>query len=188
MKKLCFVIALSLIFALCGCTGYREINRGYLVTAIGFLKEDGQASILIEAISSSDVLDEKSERVVLTDSGENVKAAYNNLKASLVKPLYFEQLGTVVFENGETDDVEFLNEIPNLNFGIYVVQTDDVKALFEHNTSNGAIGYDIIGLIKNHNKENDNKILTQFYKVKQNPRLPTVNFTGGRLVIVNEDE
>ncbi len=188
MKKICFIICFALIFVLCGCAGYREIDRGYLVTAIGFSKENGKANIFIEAMSSSDVSDQKNERVVLTDSGNTVKEAYKNLKNSLVKPLYFEQLGAVVFEGMETVDMGFLNELPNLNFGIYIVQTDDVKNLFENDTPNGVLGYDIVGLIKNYSKENHSKILSQFYNVKQDNHVPTVNFTDGRLVIENVGE
>lgn len=183
MKKICFIVSFILIIALCGCTGYREIDRGYLVTAIGFSKADDKVDILIEAMSSSDVSDKKNERVVLTGSGDDEKSAYINLKTSLVKPLYFEQLGAVVFEDMETVNAEFLNEIPNLNFGIYIVRTDDIKNLFENDSPSGVLGYDIVGLIKNYNKESDDKILSQFYKVRQNGELPVVNFIDGRLVV-----
>lgn len=188
MKKICFLISFFLIIVLCGCAGYREIDRGYLVTAIGFSKRNDKVVALIEAMSSTDVSEEKSERVVLSMEGENVKSAYKNLKNSLAKPLYFEQLGAVVIEKNETIDMEFLNEIPNLNFGVYVVQTDDVKGLFENSRPNVAIGYDIIGLIKNYNKENQSKVSSQLYKVQQNNRIPTVKLSYGRLVIENTGE
>lgn len=188
MKKLCFIALVVLTFAFCGGTGYREIDRGYLVTAIGVLQENDNTTILIEAMSSSDVSDKKSERVVLSGSGKNAKNAYKNLRASLVKPLYFEHLGTVVFEADTGADLDLLEEIPNLNYGVYVIKTDNVKTLFENATPNGALGYDVIGLVKNYNKESENKVLCQLYTVKRSGRLPTVNLKDGRLVIENEGQ
>ncbi len=183
MKKSCFILLAVLIFAFCRDTGYREIDRGYLVTAIGVLQENDETTVLIEAISSSDVSDKKSERVVLSGSGENTKKAYNNLKASLVKPLYFEHLGTVIFETDMGDDLDLLKVIPNLNYGVYVVRTDNVKTLFENATPNGVLGYDVIGLIKNYNKEMDDKVLCQLYAVKKNGRLIAINLKDNRLVV-----
>ena len=188
MKKFCFILLTVLIFAFYGSTGYREIDRGYLVTAIGVLKENDNTTVLIEAMSSSDVSDKRNNRVVLSGSGENTKKAYENLRVSLVKPLYFEHLGTVIFDADIGDDSDLLEEIPNLNYGVYVVQTDNVKTLFENATPNGVLGYDIIGLIKNHNKERDNKVLCQLYVYRKTDRLLVVNLNDGRLVVENEDK
>ena len=48
MKKLCIVfLALALIFC-SGCNGYKEIERGYFVTAVGFKIGDNGIKILLE--------------------------------------------------------------------------------------------------------------------------------------------
>ena len=54
---------LLLCFLLSGCTGYREIDRGYFVTAIAFSKKDTSTTVYIEALSSSDITEEKDKKI-----------------------------------------------------------------------------------------------------------------------------
>ena len=140
-----------LVFCLCFLSGcdYREIDRGYLVSAIGVSHENGVARIYVEAISSSDFHNDETERIVLTASGENLSAAFDEIKKSLTKDLYFEQLGTVVFENDITpEQLSFLQNLPDVNYDIYLVKTDNIKALFSAKTPSGVLGYDVIGILK----------------------------------------
>lgn len=174
------IITLGLIFMLCGCAGYREIDRGYLVTAIGFSTDEDKATVFIEALSSSNK-DKPSERVVLSGSGKDVSDAYKILKEGLVKPLYFEQTGTAFFEN---TSFKVLEEIPDINLDIYLVKTQDAKAIFENNTADSVMGYDIITLIKTQEKERKIKISTQLYRAKNGDfDFPIVNFADGALKI-----
>ena len=179
MKRLVILLFVFLILFLTGC-GYREIDRGYLVTAVGFAEENESVNIYIEAISSPDVSDSPPERVVLMGDGSNLQNAFESLKLSLVKPLYFEQMGAVVVGSNLNDEIiSFLESIPNVNYGIYIVKTDDINALFEAQTPSGVLGYDIIGLVKT-NTKNEN----QLYQINRKDfRLPTVNFKDGKLII-----
>ncbi len=187
--KKCSLLSLFMLFIfLCGCTGYREIDRGYLVTAIGFSSQNGKANIYIEALSSSDVIDKPSERVVLTGEGINFEKAFENLKTYLVKPLYFEQLGTAVFENGDVTGLEFLRKLPNINPGIYLVSTDDIKTLFENEAINGTLGYDAITLIKTQ-QSGSAKVTNRLYlSQKENFTLPIVNFSDEKLTLINSGD
>ena len=171
MKKFAILLIFILLFLLCGCAGYREIDRGYLVTALGISHLNGQTNLMVEAVTSSDVSDESSD------------AAFKQVKSQLVKPLYFEQLGAVVFDDDVNDkDIKFLKNIENINYGIYLVKTNDINTLFNAESPSGVLGYDIIGLIKNYNKENGGKITNQFYHIQRNKnRLPIVNVADGSL-------
>ncbi len=181
MKKRLALIIVALSVILCGCGGYREIDRGYLVTSLGISTKDGAVNISAEALSSSDVSDKSSERVVLSGSGESVSLAYKDLKDSLVKPLYFEQLGAVVLENIDFKNVK---EIGGIKQDVYLVKTDNIKALFESDTPSGVLGYDIITLIKTQSKEKKIKISNQLYNLQNKSfDLPTVNFINGTLII-----
>ncbi len=184
MKKILLVLLPFFIIIISGCS-YREIDRGYLATAIGFETKNNKTILYIEAISSSDTMDKSSERVVLVGEGAGVDAAYDNLKISLVKPLYFEQLGTAVFEGNTVDEgIRFLQNIPDVNYGIYTVRTDDIDALFNAETPNGVLGYDIIGLIKTNNKINN-----QLFRINHNDfDMPVVNFTDEKLSFENSGE
>lgn len=183
MKKFAILLIFILLFLLCGCAGYREIDRGYLVTALGISRLNGQTNLMVEAVTSSDVSDESSQRQILTATGDTADAAFKQLKSQLVKPLYFEQLGAVVFDDDVNDkDIKFLKNIENINYGIYLVKTNDINTLFNAESPSGVLGYDIIGLIKNYNKENGGKITNQFYHIQRNKnRLPIVNAVGGSL-------
>lgn len=154
------------------------------MTAIGFFEAHNKTNILIEAISSSDVSEQKNQRVVLGGSGNDKTEAYENLKSTLTKPLYFDQVGIAVFENTTATDLHFLKKNINLNLGIFVVKSNDVKGLFEVESPNGVLGYDIIGLIKNYNSENKCKISSQLYQVnKSRNAIPLIKIKNQRLFI-----
>lgn len=180
MKILSLLVTVILTITLCGCNGYREINRGYLVTSMGFGNSEDNVTIYIEALSSSDVSDKKSERVVLTGSGKDINSAYKKLKSTLVKPLYFDQLGAVIFEGKTDKSLEFLKSLSDINYGIYVIKTDDIKTLFSSETPGGVLGYDIITLIKTQSKPFQKH--NQLYNIK-NEKLLTVNFCEGNFIL-----
>ena len=172
MKKSILLVFLF-CFLLSGCTGYREIERGYFVTAIAFSKSGESVSVLVEALFSSDVTNEKSERVVLKCVGNSEKDAFESLENTLVKPLYLEHLGAILLENELAENIVFLKQINGINGGAYVVKTSDATALFKNDSPSGILGYDIVNLIKKQNKKNSTKIT--LYNA-DNPRLPTVDF------------
>lgn len=174
---------------LCGCMGYREIDRGYMVTAIGFGVDNGNTTIYIEALSTADVSDKNQERTVLTSSGADKEQAYANLISTLVKPLYFEQLGAAVFENETEPDLSFLTGFTDINLGIYIVITNDIKTLFENKTPSGVLGYDIITLIKTREKGREKRIFNQLYKSKDDKfNIPTVNMVDGNLILKQAED
>ena len=184
MKKI-IMLAFPFLFLLCGCTGYREIERSYLATAMGIFQENNKICLTVEVISSSNLADKSSQRQFLTATGSTIDTAFKSLKAQLVKPIYFEQLGAVVFDNFSSDEgIIFLKTLPEINYDIFLVKTNDITALFGLETPGGILGYDIIGLIKNHNEQNSTKVLNQFYQIERNNgSLPTVNVTDGKLTL-----
>lgn len=189
MKKLALVLIILPLILLCGCTGYREIDRGYLASAIGISAEKGETTVYIEAASSSDVADKPSERVVLIGKGDNIQSAYKNLTSTLVKPIYFEQLGTAVFDaasdyNAHYEWLTFLKNREGTNLGMYIVKADDLKALFEFESPNGVLGYDIMGLIKMHEKENGTVASNRFYQLmRTETNLPQITLDDDKLIL-----
>lgn len=183
MKKIIVFLFIVCIISFCGCN-YREIDRGYLVSAIGFNKTDNGYQIFVEALSSSDVSDNPTKKVILSAEGSSLTKAFENLEKQLVKPLYFEQLGTAVFEKHiEKEEISFLKKISN-NYGIYLILTDDINKLFNAETPSGLLGYDVIGLVKT-----DSQAKNQLYRVNRNDfSLPTVNFSDGKLIFSSKGE
>ncbi len=196
MKKSVLLLVVVFFSLLCGCTGYKEIDRGYLVTAIGFSEDDNDFSITLEAISSSDTSDKPSETITLQGKGKSFDEAFLILEKQLVKPLYFEHLGTMIISD-TLDDTQiksviiFYQKLPSTNFGIYLIKTNDINALFNNETSSGVLGYDIIGLIKNFEKRNNIKLSNQLYQVNRNDlsegvvSIPAANITNGKLELTS---
>ena len=182
MKKTILLFAVCLLYLTCGCD-YREIDRGYLVTAIGFSQKDNKTQIYVEALSS-DINNQDSKREVLVGEGKTENDALNDLKSQLVKPLYFEQMGVVAVEKDiDFDYLEFLQNIPNLNYGVYLIKTKDVAALFAANTPSGILGYDVIGLLKT-----DNKDQNQLYRINQKTfKWYEINFTNQKLQLADKE-
>ena len=190
MKKIILLAVVLSLLLLCGCTGYREIDRGYIVTAIGVSQKEGKINLFVEAISSSDVVDKPSERVVLHSTGDNINTAFKKLKESLVKPLYFEQTGTVIVEKsvnnvGKKELLDLCKKHSAIGLGVYIVSTDELNSLFEINSPNGILGYDVIGLIDNYEKSTNKKLFNRLFEIKRQGflanNLPVVSVIDNRL-------
>lgn len=188
MKKTAIISILISLILLCGCSGYREIERGYFVTAIGFTRQNGGFDIVLETLSPSDIEPSGEKSNVLSCSGKTLDAAYGEISKRLTKPLYFEHCGAIVvsrdFTESERSDIfDFCTTLDTLNIDVYVAQTDDVTALFESKTAEESVGYSIIGLIKN---ADDNVFLNQLYQIKRQgveTLLPTVIAQNNTLVL-----
>lgn len=169
MKRFLAILLVVAFLGLCGCNGYKEIDRGYLVTALGIEQTITGVNVYIEAASSSDVDNSEPKRVILRAGGITLQNAFKNLRNTVVKPLYFEQLGTVVLNQNPSDKtVSFLQDAINLNLGVYLIKSYDVEALFKYEPPNGFLGYDIIGLIKSTEKEHKISSSVRFYQFYRN--------------------
>ena len=195
MKKITVIIlAVGLVFA-CGCTGYRELNRGYIVSAVGFKKQEGQTLVFAEALSPTETAENTKETEILSGEGETVLSAYRNLIKNSDKETYFEQCAAVAVETSfDTDEIygilEVCKNIPSLNVGAYIIKTDDVKSLFE---VDGTTGYDVVGLIKYKSKSENIKFSNQIYKAERDvlkngaTKLPQVNARDGKYILYTNE-
>lgn len=188
MKKI-FVFAVCLMFVFCcGCNGYREIERGYLVTSVGIKKENGRYIVVLETLVSDG--NEQNVKTLSAD-GDTLGKILDEMKSKNVKKLYFEHCGIIALESDFSDSeiAEILNFLKNsnlFNLDVYVVTTDDVYRLLESGNSFQGVGYDVISLIKNADK---NRLYSQLYELerkityKESFNLPKVNLKNNVLVI-----
>jgi len=192
LKKYAFILLTATIVLLCGCSSYREIERGYLVTAIGFSIEDNIATLMLEAVSSSNVADKSSETIIMSGNGDSFDKAYSKIEKQLTKPLYFEQLGALVIaDNLQYSQIkqltDFYQKLPSVNYGIYLVKTSSVTKLFNSDAASGVLGYDVIGLIKNFEGLNNVNFSNQLYEINRGSvttninNLPIINTVDGKL-------
>ena len=184
MKRIVIAFLIFCLLIISGCNDYREIERGYLVNSIGISKTNQNATIYLEAQTTS-LTDKSLEKIILTNNGHDLNEAFKNLKSQLVKPLYFEQMAVVVFDGPPVQaDLAFLTNKLKINYGIYIVNSNNIKAIFEHDSPSSILGYDIITLIKNYEKENNESAHCRLFEVlKHKPVLPNVNLIQDTLIL-----
>jgi len=77
----------------------------------------------------------------------------------------------------------------SVSLGLYVVSTPELQLLFEAQTPSGMLGYDIIGLIENYQKQNKVTVNNQLYKLQKvfasggKLSLPTVTVIDKKLML-----
>ncbi|MDO4607654.1 MAG: hypothetical protein Q4B40_00495 [Clostridia bacterium] len=177
MKKI--ILSLVCVGLLCGCSGYKEINNGFLVTSVAVGKTDNDIEIMLNVIQP-----ENEKGLILSGSGTDLKSAYKEIKKSQTKTLYFEHCGTIVLNQnikGETKQIlNFCKSQMNIPIAAQVVYCSDAKALFNADQT----GYDVISLIKNTGGNGQNRI----YKIEQgkNTKIPTVAVKDNTMVFEGE--
>lgn len=193
MKKALAAIAGLLLIMCCGCsTGYREIERGYMVTAVGIHAEENKIQIILETLSSSDREPGSESIKILYGEGDNLNRAFGSIKKSLVKSLYFEHCGVIALDSDFTDSeiskiLDFCNDLETLNIDVYVVRTHNTAALFETEAAYKSIGYSVIELTKNTGA--NGSVSNQLYNVRkryssgENFKLPVVTVKNNTLVL-----
>lgn len=192
MKKALLLTCVMSIMLLCGCTGYREIDRGYIVTAIGLKKTANGTEIALEVLVPSGTAEKAGDTSVLSGSGKTEKEAYADIKSQLVKDVYFEHCAVVAIQNAPDKKqlgelLRFCDTLKTLSVGAYIIHTEDIKALFEAKAQNGSVGYDIVGLIKNTQKSMQHTYLNQIYQLQRQmlvgdePQIPLINLDDDTL-------
>lgn len=193
MKKILSVSVVLLLTFCSGCgKGYREIERGYLVTAVGLCVNESKVQIVLETLSASDT-DSGSESIkLLYGDGNSLREAYDNIKKSLIKTLYFEHCGVIAADNSLANNemyklLDFCNNIETLKSDVYLVQTDNADELLQTEAVYKSVGYGIIELIKNSGNYSDGDI--RLYGIKRHRKngtavkLPLVNVKNNTLVL-----
>lgn len=178
-KALLWLTVASLVF-LSGCTGYREINRGYIVSAVGFKKQGDEIKIVLETLSPRETAENANETEILSGCGNTFMSAFSNLKQTAVKEPYFNQCVTVIIDGSVSDgDItrmfDFCNNILSVSAGAYAVRSPDIDLLFD---KDGITGYDIAGLIKqNFKDENSHRIYRLRRDISENKSVSLTQVT-----------
>ncbi len=174
MKKFLFVITLfSFIISLCSCGGYREIERGYIVTALGFDKKSGdKLTVSAEVVSAGG-----NERAnapyseILEGEGVSPGEALFLLNNEISKELFFEHCSAVILGDGLSEEQTkeifvFLKNLRELNKSLSVAATENSKMLLNNSKSVSiAKGFDIERNINESRKETGENYQNSFYEV-----------------------
>ena len=200
IRKIFCVVLITLVCAsFCGCEGYRETDGCYIVTAIGF---DGgeKTKISIEVVSTGGGErrgDAYSE--IISGEGETPENAMFSLSSKISKILMFDHCTALIV--GESVDktrfdqiINFGRELKEINLSVYVVGCENAeKLLTESKPSAVARGFDIVGNIRETEKDTGIKYANRFfevfasYKTGEYYKLPVMSVKDSKIIIKGEE-
>ena len=161
------VLVMCLLF--CGCKGYRETDSEYFVSSVCFEKTNGEFTVDIEVLSLKSEED-KSESKVFSAAGKTVYEAADNTVSLMPKNAVFDHCGTAVIGSAlEGEDLksvmEYLYNTKNLNLGIRMFVSEDIKSVLYCESQAMSIGYDILAVESNINKISGVDFKNKYYEV-----------------------
>lgn len=131
------VMLCSIVFLLCGCWNYNELNELAIVTALGIDKDEGEykVSIMISNASSNQLntKEGQSQTVILEGKGHTISQALNEIDLQSPKEIYLSNLNVVIFseevaKEGVSKIADFLMREPESRKTFYLLVTHDEKA------------------------------------------------------------
>ena len=170
IKKFLALILVFSICIMCGCTGYREGDNSFVVSAMGFHKVDDSYMIFIEAVTANEAESELKEETFKA-SGKTLETALYSLKNEIYKPLSFQHCSVILVSPSiEGDDfksvVTFCKNIEGLNTSIYFAAAEEVEKIISAKAiSEAAGGYDISSLIESRAGEDGIKYKNRLYEI-----------------------
>lgn len=155
MIRFCTLV-LTVSFALCLCAcgaGYREINSEYLVSAIGFDNENGSFRVYAQVLAISEEKKD-SECKLFEGVGKTPYEAVANIDSQLPKKAVFDHCSTALIGESIAGKrfktvMEYLYDTKNLNLGISLYATRDIKEVLSSDSQALSSGYDIMAIKSN---------------------------------------
>lgn len=158
MKKIVALVLVLALSALAGCSSseiYREPERQYLVSAMGFDRRDSLLMISLEVIIFSVGSAQSSiETRVFSGLGERVREALGSLSGEVSKLLLFSHCRLIVLGESLTPEQRgevfaFCTPENDINITASVICSPDALELLSADSlSTPVTGYDITGVIK----------------------------------------
>ncbi len=161
------VVMIFFVVLLCGCSDYREIEQGYIVSSAAFFQDTEGVTVILEMVES--FADSKTQ--LLTAQGNTADTAVKNLRLTLTKDLFFDHTAAIIVQSGMDSSklqsvYNFCRDTTELNLGVYLVQCDDVQKLFEYQAVNGALGFDIMTLNTRAKEKQNIRYFNRFYEIE----------------------
>ena len=169
MKRATVIFLLLLPLCFCGCKGYRETDGEYFVSSVCFEKAEGVFTVDIEVLSLKSEEDESESRV-FSATGRSVYEAANNTVSLMPKNAVFDHCGTAVISSDIKDKdlksvIEYLYDTKNLNLGIHMFVSENVKGVLACDPQAMSVGYDIMAVESNIKKSTGVDFKNKYYEV-----------------------
>ncbi len=193
-RLLSFFLVVCACANLCSCSDYRELEKGYLITALCFSDEGEDLTVKLETLFPASDSNSAPKTEILTASGKNALGALDNLELTLTRQLYFDHCAALIVENSIdreqlNDIISYCNENKRLNEGLYVVFADDIDNVLEIEPVSNAVGFDIMNLMKKLKSKNKIDYKNRFYEMKKRMiegeeiSLPLIKTEKGRVQV-----
>ena len=170
VKKFLSLLLICALCLLCGCTGYRESDNSFVVSAMGFDKKGENYTIFIEAVTANEA-EEELKAESYEAEGETLEDALYSLKNKIYKPLSFEHCSVILVSPYiEKEDfksvVSFCKKTEGLNTSVYFAATEEIgKIISLDAVSEAAGGYDISAAIESRDEENGIRYKNRLYEL-----------------------
>lgn len=176
MKIIIKILPLLLMLSLAGCRSdalYREPERQYLVSAVGFDREDEGLKVTLEVvIFSVGEAEGGIESRTFSGVGQTIKSALGSLSGEVSKKLLYGHCALIVL--GETltpeevgEVLDFCDSENELPISSSLVSSPDAAALLAcQSISTPVTGYDITGVIKQKSEDWGIGLSNRLYEVK----------------------
>ena len=200
MKKIISALTLVLCLILTCATGcsnsthYREPERQYLVSAIGFDRQDDLMRVSLEVVIFKVGEAESSiETKVFNGVGESVREGLGSLSGEISKLLLFSHCTLIVLGESLTpaqrqEALDFCTPDNDINISASVICTPDALALLSSGSiSTPVTGYDITGVLKQKSQDWGIKLNNKLYQIGD-ARLHEAGYYSLPKFIVNKDE
>ncbi|MBR4909748.1 MAG: hypothetical protein IKZ47_00290 [Clostridia bacterium] len=170
MKKAIAAVLLALLpIALCGCSGYRETDNEYIISAIAFKNSGGGFLAYAEVLDIGSDSD-STENKIFKARGDTPYKAVNALIYMLPKNAVFDHCAVAITENNIYGEdlksvFDYLFDAKNLNLGIYMYNTAGVDDIFSCKAQELSVGYDIMAIQTNIEKTTGIPFKNKYYEV-----------------------
>lgn len=161
MKKLLsFMLAMTLMVCACGCYDYRETEKSYIVSSVGFDQTERGVLVCLETANSS------AKRLLFAE-GADLNIAYKNLSKQFSKTVDFSHTACVVLgeklnKKTQQQALEFCRDADRFSLSAHVIKTVDVKAFLSNEPTGITVGFDVLEILKRSKSEG-----SVFYKLSE---------------------
>ena len=173
MKKI-IVLVFIILFFLCGCSFDETISRSgteSIVSAIGIDQKDNEISVTLETIITNNENNESKTRLLI-GLGDTIQTAFADTLKYATEPLTLSHLGVAVM--GKSIDSEnfksicdwFYNKQDTTLSTFFISAYNAEELLSQKAISSIAVGYDLVGLLEQQEKESGTDFQNRFYKIQ----------------------
>ncbi len=171
--KIKIITLILILFTLCGCSNYNELNDLAIVSAMGIEKENKEFKITLEVFKEDKQSDQgaaSKKSINLSGNGKSIDEAINDAAFMSEKLLFFTHLQAIIIDKNLANDgikeiMDYLSRHTDFSFQTYVVLSDEKKPseILEKKEIKSEIIGDSIYAIFNNTKQNNSAIVMNKY-------------------------